>query len=152
MLCSILKCGAIDFARSSSSSVRARSPASRARTASAARAATSSVDGACARSASKPIARSIVSLYHPFTVVRPGAGARIGERFRIESALREGGMGHAFIAIDERTHQRVVVKTLRTGESSPGYVQRMFREARALSALVHPNVIRLVAFDVDAGL
>jgi len=62
-------------------------------------------------------------------------------RYQIVSTLGSGGMGDVFLAYDTRLNRQVALKLLRT-EDSPNSDQlgRFVQEARAASALTHPNV------------
>src|SRR5580704_7305405 len=64
-------------------------------------------------------------------------GARLGP-YRIESKLGEGGMGQVFRAVDTRLGRAVAVKITR--EQFSAWFER---EARAISALNHPNICTL---------
>lgn len=65
----------------------------------------------------------------------------IADRFRIVSFLAEGGMGVLYKAEDTRLSRFVVLKFLsHRGTSGPQAVARLRREARAASALNHPNI------------
>ena len=67
-------------------------------------------------------------------------GQRIGH-YIIEQKLGEGGMGVVYRARDEKLQRDVALKfleTLPTGESA-GH-ERVMQEARAISALNHPNI------------
>ena len=61
-------------------------------------------------------------------------GQRIGH-YTIEPKLVEGGMGVVYRAHDEKLQRDVALKT---GESA-GH-ERVLQEARAISALNHPNI------------
>jgi tetratricopeptide (TPR) repeat protein/predicted Ser/Thr protein kinase len=64
-------------------------------------------------------------------------GACLGP-YRIESKLGEGGMGEVFRAVDTRLGRAVAIKITREQFNS-----RFEREARAISALNHPNICTL---------
>jgi serine/threonine protein kinase len=67
-------------------------------------------------------------------------GARLGP-YTIVSALGSGGMGEVYTARDTRLDRIVAIKTLRERQSgSPQAIERFEREARAASALNHPNI------------
>ena len=67
----------------------------------------------------------------------PVAGACLGP-YRIEGKLGEGGMGAVFRAVDTRLGRAVAVKIVHERFSD-----RFEREARAISALNHPNICTL---------
>src|SRR5262245_40304486 len=58
--------------------------------------------------------------------------------YEIESRLGEGGMGEVYRARDTRLDRRVAIKT-----SDEEFSGRFQREARAISALNHPNICTL---------
>jgi serine/threonine protein kinase len=55
-------------------------------------------------------------------------------------------MGHVFRAWDARLHREVAIKLLNNEYSMPGMRERFLREARAASALNHPNICTI--FDI----
>jgi serine/threonine-protein kinase len=73
------------------------------------------------------------------------------DRYVIESVLGEGGMGQVFCAFDAKLQRRVALKVLREDRSQDPSASvdaggRMMREARAVAALTHPNIVAV--FDV----
>src|SRR5262245_28954118 len=61
--------------------------------------------------------------------------------YRIESKLGVGGMGEVFRGYDTRLHRVVAVKMLRAQSPADDTARERFqREARAASALNHPNI------------
>src|SRR5215813_1408716 len=70
-----------------------------------------------------------------------------GERlahYKIESILGEGGMGVIYLAEDTRLQRRVALKLLPPHFMvNPERVRRFEREARAASALSHPNIVTI---------
>src|SRR5579864_6313590 len=72
------------------------------------------------------------------TVLAPGF--MLGP-YRLEARLGAGGMGEVYRATDTRLHRTVAVKLL-LGQASltPTARERFQREARAASALNHPNI------------
>ena len=73
-------------------------------------------------------------------------GTRFGP-YEIIEALAEGGMGEVYKARDTRLDRTVALKVLPEHVSADPEIRRRFeREARAISALSHPNICTL--FDV----
>jgi eukaryotic-like serine/threonine-protein kinase len=71
------------------------------------------------------------------------AGTKLGP-YEIVALLGEGGMGEVYRATDTRLDRPVVIKILRAHLSSQQDSRERFeREARAISALNHPNICHL---------
>ena len=66
-------------------------------------------------------------------------GTRLGP-YQILAPLGAGGMGEVYRALDPRLGREVAVKVLPSSPSGdPDFLSRFEREARAASALSHPN-------------
>jgi len=70
-------------------------------------------------------------------------GSLVAERFEVESFAGLGGMGAVYRATDHLTGKLVALKTLLAG--TPDGEERFSREARVLSELEHPAIVRYVA-------
>ena len=71
------------------------------------------------------------------------AGTRIGP-YEIVAPLGAGGMGEVYRARDTRLDRDVAIKALFGDHASdPGLRRRLLQEARAASALSHPNIVVL---------
>src|SRR5947209_11510292 len=69
------------------------------------------------------------------------AGRLIG-RYEIQSPIGAGGMGEVYRALDTELHRPVALKFLRREVASDEKrMQRFVQEARAASALNHPNIL-----------
>jgi len=72
-----------------------------------------------------------------------GPGTLVGERFRIEQIAGSGGMGVVYRAHDGSTASTVALKVLT--DDTADAADRFAREARVLSGLDHPAIVRHVA-------
>ncbi|HEV7893361.1 MAG TPA: protein kinase [Pyrinomonadaceae bacterium] len=80
------------------------------------------------------------------------AGRRVGS-YRVLGTLGEGGMGKVYLAADERLVRRVALKLLpQSFVVDAERVRRFEQEARAASALNHPNILTIHEIGDDAGL
>ena len=66
-------------------------------------------------------------------------GTKLG-RYEIRSRLGAGGMGEVHLAYDHDLEREVAVKVISETDASSDLVRRFLQEARASSALSHPNV------------
>lgn len=74
--------------------------------------------------------------------IRDGSLIRNG-RYRIEKLLARGGFGYVYLAFDNLTRERVVLKELNPALISDVEVLRRFvREGRTMIRLSHPNLVR----------
>jgi hypothetical protein len=79
-------------------------------------------------------------------------GVRIGP-YQIVSLLGRGGMGEVYRAHDARLGRDVAIKVLAPGlANTPDAVARFEREARAVAALNHPNIVSLHDVGHDGDL
>src|SRR5712692_7598134 len=70
--------------------------------------------------------------------------------YRIEAKLGEGGMGVVYRAFDTHLDRPVAIKILRREATiSPERKRRFVQEAKAASALNHPNIIHI--YDIDTA-
>jgi len=74
-------------------------------------------------------------------------------QYRIQEKLGEGGMGTVYRARDVRLDRDVALKVLATDRSSdPRRKARFAREAKAASALNHPNIITIYEINSSEGV
>jgi serine/threonine protein kinase len=82
----------------------------------------------------------------------PLCGRDLGH-YHVESLLGAGGMGEVYLARDRRLDRAVAVKTLPADVANDaGRMQRFTREAKAASALNHPNVATVYDVGDSAGV
>ena len=73
--------------------------------------------------------------------------------YRVESKIGQGGMGAVYRAWDTRLDRRVALKVLRPEQvGDPFRRQYLAREARAASALVHPNIVAVYDIGSDRDI
>jgi len=73
--------------------------------------------------------------------------------YRILSALGSGGMGEVYLAEDTKLGRRVALKVLAPGVAAdPERRDRFEREARAVAALNHPNIVTIHSVEEDNGV
>jgi len=79
-------------------------------------------------------------------------GTRLGQ-YEITAALGAGGMGEVYRATDARLGRTVAIKVLpaRLAEDEPARA-RFEREARAVAALSHPNILSIYEFGQQNGI
>jgi serine/threonine protein kinase len=80
------------------------------------------------------------------------AGAVVAGRYRLERQLGHGGMGEVWAATHTVTRRNVAMKFIKAPiHARPELRRRFLREARAASAVRHPNVVEVLdVFELDA--
>lgn len=82
------------------------------------------------------------------TPPRYADGSVINDRYEIVCLLGRGGMGEVYLANDRRINRNVALKVLHPDLiSSKESLRRFEREAQAVSALNHPNILTIYEFD-----
>ena len=80
------------------------------------------------------------------------AGTRLGP-YEIRAPLGAGGMGEVYRAHDQKLDRDVAIKVLTPGVTQQAdALGRFEREARAIAALSHPNILAIHDFGVDNGV
>lgn len=70
------------------------------------------------------------------------------ERYRVIRQLGAGSMGVVFEAEDQLLNKHVAIKTMKKGVLGAEHIMRFQREATALAALNHPNLVPLYVFGI----
>src|SRR5262245_22016745 len=74
---------------------------------------------------------------------------RLPSRYVVGLELGRGGMGVVYEAEDTRLSRKVAIKVLQGGLASTEWRHRFAQEARAASALSHPNIVTI--HDIDTA-
>jgi serine/threonine protein kinase/Tfp pilus assembly protein PilF len=69
-------------------------------------------------------------------------GTRLGP-YVLDSLIGTGGMGEVYRAHDSRLNRTVAIKVLAPEVATPDRIERFEQEARAASALNHPNILTI---------
>lgn len=71
----------------------------------------------------------------------------VGSRYQIQSRIGEGGMAAVYLAIDKKLDRKVAIKILHEHmEKSPEIRRRFHQEAKSISSLDHPNILKIYDF------
>lgn len=99
-----------------------------------------------------------VSSIPPATIPTPhfSPGMVVGDRFRLDEQIGEGGMATVFAARDLELDEEVALKVfsgqLVTQSSLQDAVQRFRQELKLCRKLNHPNIIKVYDIGIHAGL
>jgi serine/threonine protein kinase len=73
--------------------------------------------------------------------------------YRITSPLGKGGMGEVYAAEDTKLHRTVALKILPPSVAADPERRRRFeREAQAVAALNHPNIVTIYSVEEAGGV
>lgn len=73
--------------------------------------------------------------------------------YQILDKLGEGGMGEVYLAEDLKLERKLALKVLPPElASSRERLERFKREAKAVAALNHPNIVHVYSVEEDGGL
>jgi tRNA A-37 threonylcarbamoyl transferase component Bud32 len=76
--------------------------------------------------------------------INPSFAAALGDRYRIERELGQGGMATVYLAYDLRHERKVAIKVLRPELAASIGPERFLREIRIAAQLQHPHVLPLL--------
>ena len=80
--------------------------------------------------------------------VDPRVGLLLGDKYLLVKLLGKGGMGVVMIALQQPLMREVALKVISGVQIDDMMRARFTREARAVAALDHPNIVKLVDFGV----
>ncbi|MFZ1145732.1 MAG: protein kinase [Bryobacteraceae bacterium] len=90
----------------------------------------------------------LASLAPTITLTATAAGRTIGN-YKVVDRIGEGGMGTVYQAVDPRLGRTVALKVISRLGGAADEKRRFFREAKAASALNHPNIVTIYEYDSD---
>jgi serine/threonine protein kinase len=74
-------------------------------------------------------------------------------KYKVLEKLGAGGMAQVFLCEHKLMRRRVAIKVLPTAKADdPSSLERFYREARAVAAVDHPNIVRAYDIDQDENL
>jgi len=74
-------------------------------------------------------------------------------KYKVLEKLGAGGMAQVFLCEHKLMRRRVAIKVLPTAKANdPSSLARFYREARAVAAVDHPNIVRAYDIDQDENL
>src|SRR5579884_4109945 len=80
-------------------------------------------------------------------------GFVLGGKYKLLEHLGAGGMGTVYLCEHTTMRRRVAIKVLPVAKArDDSYLERFYREARAVAALDHPNIVRAHDIDKDEKL
>jgi serine/threonine protein kinase/tetratricopeptide (TPR) repeat protein len=92
-----------------------------------------------------------VTISNPALGVGVAPGKKISH-YEILAGIGEGGMGAVYKALDTNLGRTVALKLISRASITAGDKRRFAREARAASALNHPNIVTIYEYNSDDGL
>ena len=91
-----------------------------------------------------------VELFPPASVPDPFIGRTLNGRYDVLARLGAGGVGVVYQGRQVQLDRLVAIKMLQqSAAASPEWRRRFEREARALSALAHPNIVTVTDYGID---
>ena len=78
--------------------------------------------------------------------------AAVGDTYRLERQLEDGGMSHLFLATEASLNRKVVIKLLPPEHSSAVSAARFKQEIEVTASLLHPHVLPVLGAGAEEGL
>ena len=80
------------------------------------------------------------------------SGQILNQRYRLHQIIGTGTSGTVYVAVDLNTSQRVAVKVLHSSlNNDKKFIERFYVEAKRVSGLSHPNILKLLDWGVDGS-
>jgi serine/threonine-protein kinase len=70
--------------------------------------------------------------------------AALGDRYRVERELGQGGMATVYLAEDLKHRRKVAIKVLRPELAAVIGAERFLREIQTIATLQHPHILGLI--------
>ena len=77
---------------------------------------------------------------------------RILSHYKVLEKLGSGGMGQVYVAEDTKLSRKVALKVLPPEMASQERLMRFEREAKAVAALDHPNIVTIYSVEESDGV
>ncbi|MBX9567988.1 MAG: serine/threonine protein kinase [Candidatus Obscuribacterales bacterium] len=77
------------------------------------------------------------------------SGSLIAGRYEVIAELGRGGMSVVYLCVEKMLDRQVAVKLFNLLEGENYFLDRFQKEARAISALSHPNIVKVFASGID---
>ncbi len=78
-------------------------------------------------------------------------GQQLG-KYRLARLLGQGGFAEVYLATHIHLGTEAAIKVLHTQLATPGDMEKFRQEAQTIARLVHPNIVRVLDFDVADGV
>ena len=78
-------------------------------------------------------------------------GQQLG-KYRLARLLGQGGFAEVYLATHIHLGTEAAIKVLHTQLATPGDIEKFRQEAQTIAKLVHPNIVRVLDFDVADGV
>jgi len=94
-----------------------------------------------------------LELFPAASVPDPFVGRTLNGRYDVQARLGAGGVGVVYQGRHVQLDRPVAIKVLQqSAAASPEWRRRFEREARALSALAHPNIVTVTDYGIDGDV
>ena len=78
-------------------------------------------------------------------------GQQLG-KYRLTRVLGQGGFAEVYLAAHIHLGTEAAIKVLHTQLATPGDIEKFRQEAQTIAKLAHPNIVRVLDFDVEDGV